>query len=354
MGHNLRENTPSGQMSAREAAMSPGITYRNSGVDIEAGDELVERLKRVFPMIGGFGGALPFPVGKYRKPVLVAGADGVGTKLLLAVEYGWLEPLGADVVAMCVNDVVACGARPLFFLDYYATGKLKVDQAEELVLSIGRACQEAGCVLLGGETAELPGLYAPGHFDVAGFVVGVAEADALLDSKRIRAGDLLIGLASSGIHSNGYSLVRRIVEAGRHDLRTPAPWGGGELGRELLHPTRIYVRSAVAALETRAVVGIAHITGGGLPGNVGRVIPEGLCAEIDVCSWPVPGVFEWLAREGPVERDEMLKTFNLGVGMVLVVRADAEEEVRRRLMVHGEKVWRIGRVTRGAERVKIV
>jgi len=330
----------------------PGrVTYRESGVDIDAGDALVERLKKAFPAVGGFGGAFPFPVAGYRKPVLVAGADGVGTKLLLALEFGWLEPVGVDVVAMCVNDIVACGARPLFFLDYYAVGKLNVDQAEEVIRSIGRACEEAGCVLLGGETAELPGLYAPGHFDLAGFAVGVAEEDRLLDERKVREGDVLIGVAASGLHSNGFSLVRRILSASKAPLRKPAPWGGEALGRELLRPTRIYARSALAALETGGVTGIAHITGGGLPGNVERIIPEGLSALIETGSWTVPPVFAWLAAEGPVDREEMLRTFNMGVGMVLAVRVEAVEEVMSRLAAQGETAWRLGRVAKGDERV---
>lgn len=334
--------------------VSAATTYKASGVDIDAGDELVARLKKAFPAIGGFGGAFPFPAGEYRKPVLVAGADGVGTKLLLAIEYGWLEPVGADVVAMCANDVVACGARPLFFLDYLATGRLDVDQAEEVVLSIGRACAEAGCILLGGETAEMPGLYAEGHFDLAGFVVGVAEEDAFLDGRKVREGDVLIALASSGVHSNGYSLVRRIVRDTSVALNDPPSWGGEPLGKQLLAPTRIYVRSVLGALETDAVTGASHITGGGITGNVVRMIPSGLSAEIDTRSWTPPAVFGWLAEAGPVEKDEMFRTFNMGVGMIVAVKAERGGEVLSLLEKQGEKAWHVGCVGRGEERLKMV
>jgi phosphoribosylformylglycinamidine cyclo-ligase len=330
------------------------VTYRGSGVDIGAGDRLVDRLKEKFPGIGGFGGAFPFDPSKYKKPVLVAGTDGVGTKLLLAIECGRLEGVGYDLVGMCANDVASCGAQPLFFLDYYATGKLDVEQAEEVVMSIGAACREAGCVLLGGETAEMPGLYAEQHFDLAGFCVGVADEGNLLGPEKVKEGDILIGMPSSGIHSNGFSLVRKIVSDEMITLSSTAPWGEGDYGAELLTPTRLYVKSVLAAMEAGGVTGAAHITGGGLPGNVARAIPEGLSAEIDTDSWDVPPVFDWLAKTGPVEWDEMLSTFNMGVGMVLVVRTKKESKILRALEEAGEEPWRLGRVVRGDKRVTLV
>jgi phosphoribosylformylglycinamidine cyclo-ligase len=256
------------------------ITYKNAGVDIDAGDELVRRLKRKLPHVGGFGGAFPLPLAEYREPLLVAGTDGVGTKIFLALKADRIEGVGIDLVAMSVNDIVTCGAKPLFFLDYYASGKLDVDAAEKVIDGIIAGCKESECVLLGGETAELPGMYRGEDFDLAGFAVGVVEKDRLIDGSTVRPGDVLIGLPSNGVHSNGYSLVRKILEISKVDLESKTPWEKAYFGEVLLRPTRIYVRQALDLVERFPVKGIAHITGGGLPGNVNRALSEGCDARI--------------------------------------------------------------------------
>jgi phosphoribosylformylglycinamidine cyclo-ligase len=340
----------------------PSLTYRDAGVDIAAGDALVERIKplaartrrpELLAGVGGFGALLTLPEG-LREPVLVAGTDGVGTKLLLARDMRRFDTVGVDLVAMCANDVLCHGAAPLAFLDYYATGKLAVDEAAEVVRGIAQGCQLAGAVLAGGETAELPGLYAPGDFDLAGFCVGVVERAQIVDGRGVAVGDALIGIASSGVHSNGYSLVRRVLAGSGTPL--DAPFAGRTLGEVLLEPTRIYVRAVLAALDTVPVHAIAHITGGGLPGNVPRVLPDGLGARIDASAFPRPPVFAWLQQAGGVAADEMWRTFNCGIGMVLVVPPDAAARTLEVLEHWGETAWRIGAVMpvgEGRARVEI-
>lgn len=327
----------------------PGLTYRDAGVDIDAGESLVERIKAdvattrrpgVLGGLGGFGGLFELPVDRYRRPVLVSGTDGVGTKLKLAIATGRHQGIGIDLVAMCVNDVLVQGAEPLFFLDYYATGRLDVDVAATVVSSIAEGCRQAGCALLGGETAEMPGMYAEGHYDLAGFCVGVVEKDDLIDGSKVQAGDVLIGLASSGPHSNGYSLVRKILEVSTASLDTPLD--GKPLGDHLLAPTRIYVQPVLRLLSQIKVKALAHITGGGLPENLPRVFPDGLAARIDTGSWTWPPVFQWLQQQGRVATAEMYRTFNCGVGMVIAVAADDAEQALAILRDAGEQAWRIG------------
>jgi phosphoribosylformylglycinamidine cyclo-ligase len=339
----------------------PPLTYKDAGVDIAAGDALVERIKPlarsthrpgVLGGIGGFGGLFALPVDRYRQPVLVAGTDGVGTKLKLAIELGRYDTVGIDLVAMCVNDVVVQGAEPLFFLDYYAAGRLEVPVAEAVISGIAEGCRQAGAALLGGETAELPGMYAGRDFDLAGFAVGIVERDRLIDGSTIAPGDVLLGLGSSGPHSNGYSLVRRIVERSGADLSRPFS-DGRSLGEVLLTPTRIYVKPLLAALATGAVRGLAHITGGGLPLNVVRVLPATVDAVIDRRRWQLPAVFDWLQAEGNVPDDELLRTFNCGIGMVAVVARDQADAVAAGLTAAGESVAIIGEVTAGSGQVVI-
>ena len=332
--------------------MSKPITYSGAGVDLERGAEIVRRIAPlarethrpgVLGGIGGFGGLFEAPCVGYREPVLVAGADGVGTKLKLCGEAGRMEAPGVDLVAMCVNDLLAMGAEPLFFLDYCAANRLDPDRLEPLLKGIVRGCREAGAALLGGETAELPNTYVDDGLELVGFCVGVAEKDRLLDGSRVGEGDVLLGLSSSGPHSNGYSLVRRIVEkaGGLGSL-------DGRLVDALCEPTRIYVRSVLPLAKSGRLNAIAHITGGGLPENVGRIVPDGLAARIDTGAWPWPPVFDWLSREGPVEREEMLRTFNCGIGLVVAVRPEDAAEAREDLVAAGEEVREIGRVETGS------
>ena len=326
------------------------ITYRDAGVDIDAGDALVEAIKpfakrtlrpEILAGIGGFGALAEIPK-KYREPVLVSGTDGVGTKLKLAFQLGRHDTVGVDLVAMSVNDILTQGAEPLFFLDYFACGKLDVAVATEVVKGIARGCELSGCALIGGETAEMPGMYAEGEYDLAGFAVGVVEKSAIIDGRDIVAGDVVLGLASSGAHSNGYSLVRRILERAKPDLR--ADFHGRPLGQALLEPTRIYVKPVLALMKEVRVKGLAHITGGGLVENLPRVIPETLKAAIARSSWKVPPLFQWLQREGRVADEEMLRVFNCGIGMALVVGAETADAAERALTAGGEAVFRIGRV----------
>ena len=322
-------------------------TYREAGVDIDAGDALVERIKPmarrthrpgVLGGLGGFGGLFSLTqAGKYRDPVLVSGTDGVGTKLKLAFHLNRHDTVGIDLVAMCVNDIITTGAEPLFFLDYFATGRLDTDRAAAVIDGIARGCEQAGCALLGGETAELPGFYADGEYDLAGFAVGVVERDALIDGARIQAGDAVIGVASSGLHSNGYSLARRVLPYETEPAVADA----------LLTPTRIYAR-AVAALRAQVDVrGLAHITGGGIPGNLPRVFPEGLGAVLDAASWTPHPLFARIAAEGPVEHDEMLQTFNMGLGLCAIVPPAEAERARAALVAAGEQAWIVGEVAPG-------
>ena len=331
------------------------ITYKDAGVDIDAGDRLVDRIKplarsvrtaEVLDGIGGFAGLCALPP-NMSNPVLVSGTDGVGTKLEVAFAMGVHDTVGIDLVAMCVNDIVTVGAKPLFFLDYFATGKLDVDAGEAVVRGIVEGCRQAGCALLGGETAEMPGMYPPGTYDLAGFAVGVVERERTIDGRAIEAGDAIIGVASSGIHSNGLSLARRIVQKRLDgDFTRNVDALGGAIGDVLLTPTRIYAGAVAALIETLGsrVHGICHITGGGLPGNLPRIFPKGLGAQLDLKSYQAPPIFDWMADAGPVDETEMLRTFNVGVGLCVVVPSDAVEEALAALDGVGEKAWRFGRI----------
>ncbi|HYE34175.1 phosphoribosylformylglycinamidine cyclo-ligase [Methylocaldum sp.] len=327
------------------------LDYKSAGVDIEAGNTLVERIKPVAAKtripgvlagLGGFGSLFELPAGRYRQPVLVAGTDGVGTKLKLAIDTGRHAGVGVDLVAMCVNDIVVQGAEPLFFLDYYATGKLDVDVAAAVIQGIGRGCELAGCALVGGETAEMPGMYGKGDYDLAGFCVGIVEKGEILDGSLIRPGDRLLGLASSGPHSNGYSLIRKIVE--REGCRLEESLDGKPLGEWLLEPTRIYVKSLLQIMRQVRVHALAHITGGGITENLPRVLPQGSEAVINLNAWQRPAIFRWLQEKGGVEDSEMLRTFNCGIGMVVCVGAEDEEKARELLTAAGETVFTIGEI----------
>ncbi|QFT63293.1 phosphoribosylformylglycinamidine cyclo-ligase [Roseivivax sp. THAF30] len=331
------------------------ITYADAGVDIDAGNALVERIKPAAKRtdrpgtmagLGGFGALFDLKAAGYEDPVLVAATDGVGTKLRIAIDTGFYGGVGIDLVAMCVNDLVCQGAEPLFFLDYFATGKLELDAAAEVIEGIAEGCEAANTALIGGETAEMPGMYPPGDFDLAGFAVGAMERGAALPDG-VGAGDVLLGLASNGVHSNGYSLVRRIVEMSGLGWSDACPWGEGTLGAQLLAPTRLYVTPALQAIRAGGVHALAHITGGGLTENLPRVLPETLGAEIDLTAWSLPQVFGWLREEGGMDAAEMLKTFNCGIGMVLVVDAAEAEALTAMLESAGERVHEIGRVSEG-------
>ena len=339
--------TPTG---ARQ--LSKQITYRAAGVDLERGADVVRRIaplarathrQGVLGGIGGFGGLFEAPIDRYQNPVLVAGTDGVGTKLKLCLDAGRLDAPGVDLVAMCVNDVLVQGAEPLFFLDYCAANRLDPARLEQVIEGIAEGCKQAGAALLGGETAELPNTYVDDRLELVGFCVGVAEKDRLLDGSAVNKGDVLLGLASSGAHSNGYSLVNKVI-AGAGGL--------GALQRELIdalcEPTRIYVRSVLALAQSGRLNAVAHITGGGLPENVARILPQGLGARIDTRAWPWPGVFDWLSRTGPVEREEMLRTFNCGIGMVLATSPREADAVQESLVEAGEQVWNIGAIEAGS------
>jgi len=326
------------------------MTYRAAGVDIDAGDALVERIKPlaratsragVLGGLGGFGAVFDLKGAGYADPILVSSTDGVGTKLRIAIDTGLHDTVGIDLVAMCVNDLVVQGADPLFFLDYFATGKLSLDQASRVIAGIAEGCSRAGCALVGGETAEMPGMYGDGDYDLAGFAVGAAERGTLLP-RGVSPGDALLGLASSGIHSNGFSLVRRIVAATQAGWHTPSPFSAGSLAQAVMEPTRIYVKSLLALHRAGLLKAAAHITGGGLPGNVPRVLPDGTRAVIDAASWTLPPVFAWLASAGGVEPEEMLRVFNCGIGMVAVVTDPAA--ARRILVENGETVFNIGQI----------
>ena len=326
------------------------LTYRDAGVDIDAGDSLVENIKpfakrtlrpEVIGGLGGFGALCAIPA-KYREPILVSGTDGVGTKLKLAFETNRHDTIGIDLVAMSVNDILVQGAEPLFFLDYFACGKLDVATATAVVKGIAAGCEQAGCALIGGETAEMPGMYPAGEYDLAGFAVGVVEKSRIIDGRSIAAGDAVLGLASSGAHSNGYSLIRRILERAQSDLS--ADFHGRALGDVVLAPTRIYVKPLLALMQEVTVKGLAHITGGGLVENIPRVLPDGLTAELDRRSWPRPPLFDWLQREGAVAEEEMHRVFNCGIGMALVVAAADADRALARLAALGEQAWRIGTV----------
>jgi len=327
------------------------LSYRDAGVDIDAGNSLVERIKPIVRQtfrpgvmtgLGGFGALFELPLDRYREPVLVSGTDGVGTKLKLALQLGKHDTIGIDLVAMCVNDIVVTGAEPLFFLDYYATGQLDVEVATDVVKGIAKGCQLAGAALTGGETAEMPGIYAQGDYDLAGFSVGIVEKSQIIAPDKVAAGDVLLGLASSGPHSNGYSLIRKILELTDADLGQPMD--GVTLGEALLAPTRIYVKSLLALHQTIDIHALAHITGGGLLENLPRVLPEGTRAVIERDAWQRPQVFNWLQEKGNVADSEMLRTFNCGVGMIVCVAEADAEKAEAQLIEAGEQVWRLGRI----------
>jgi phosphoribosylformylglycinamidine cyclo-ligase len=332
-------------------------TYRDAGVDIDEGDRLVDLIKplarptlrpEVLAGIGGFGGLFALDTKKYRNPVLVSGTDGVGTKLKLAFLTGRHDTVGIDLVAMSVNDVAVTGAEPLFFLDYFATGRLRAEEAAQVVKGIAEGCRQAGCALIGGETAELPGFYADGEYDLAGFAVGVVERDRILDGRGVVPGDALVGVASTGLHSNGYSLARKVLLE-RHALSDrPVELSGRTIGEALLEPTRIYARDVLALLDEVPVKAIAHITGGGLPGNVPRNLPEGTRAVVRAGTWDVPAVFGLIEREGAVAPDEMYRTFNMGLGLVLVLPASSAEAARAVLARRGLSSWVVGAVEAGS------
>ncbi|MBB5514918.1 phosphoribosylformylglycinamidine cyclo-ligase [Rubricella aquisinus] len=333
----------------------PGLTYAQAGVDIDAGNALVDRIKPaakstsrpgVASGLGGFGALFDLKAAGYDDPVLVAATDGVGTKLRIAIDTGLLDTVGIDLVAMCVNDLVCQGAEPLFFLDYFATGKLSVDEGARVIEGIAEGCRQSGAALIGGETAEMPGMYAKGDFDLAGFAVGAMERGTALPDG-VAEDDVLLGLASKGVHSNGYSLVRRIVEREGLAWDAPAPFGDGPLGEALLAPTKVYVRSCLGAIRTGGVHALAHITGGGLTENLPRVLPDGLGAEIDLDTWSLPPVLDWLIGAANMDEAEALKTFNCGIGMILVVEPSRAMALTEALTGAGESVAQIGRITAG-------
>lgn len=330
--------------------------YKAAGVDIDAGNQLVDRIKPLAKStarvgadadLGGFGGLFDLAACKYKDPVLVSANDGVGTKLKIAFEVGKHDTIGIDLVAMCVNDLVVQGAEPLFFLDYFATGRLSNDVAYDVIKGISDGCKQANAALIGGETAEMPGMYADGHYDLAGFAVGAVERANILPKNNISEGDVILGIASSGVHSNGYSLVRHIVEKNGFNYDKPAPFNTEKtLGEELLTPTKIYIKSCLAAVKTNKVKALAHITGGGFTENIPKVLPKEMAANIDCSAWQVPSIFKWLAKTGDVTATEMLKTFNCGIGMILVVETQHADEVKEILQESGETVYKVGFITK--------
>ncbi|KXF90134.1 phosphoribosylformylglycinamidine cyclo-ligase [Phaeobacter inhibens] len=333
-----------------------GLTYADAGVDIDAGNALVDRIKPaakrtnrsgVMSGLGGFGALFDLKDAGYSDPILVGATDGVGTKLRIAIDTGVVDGVGIDLVAMCVNDLVCQGAEPLFFLDYFATGKLETETAARIIEGIAEGCVRSGCALIGGETAEMPGMYPKGDFDLAGFAVGAMERGTALPAD-VQEGDVLLGLASDGVHSNGYSLVRKLVEISGLGWDADCPFGEGPLGEALLTPTRLYVKQCLAAVRTGGVHALAHITGGGLTENLPRVLPEELGADIDLNAWELPPVFKWMAETGGIAEAEMLKTFNCGIGMILSVSANRADELVKVLEGEGETVSRLGTVTAGA------
>ena len=338
---------------------SSGLSYLDAGVDIDAGNELVERIKPavkstnrsgVITGLGGFGGLFQLDTERYKQPLLVSGTDGVGTKLLLARQLNTHDTIGIDLVAMCVNDILTCGAEPLFFLDYYATGKLKIDDAQAVIEGIAEGCRQAGCALIGGETAEMPGMYGQDEYDLAGFTVGVVDRPRLIDGSRIKAGHYVLGLPSSGPHSNGYSLIRKVLERSGVDPSMPledssdSPSDNRTLGEALLAPTRIYVKTLLPLIEQYTLDGLAHITGGGISENIIRVIPEKLGLEIDLSAWTLPAVFKWLQNNGQISESEMLRTFNCGIGMTILASEDCADNICQALASAGEVVYRLGKV----------
>lgn len=340
-------------MSSSNVKNSPS-SYEKAGVNIDAGEALVKAIgplakatkrKGALPSLGGFGGLFDLKAAGFKDPILIAATDGVGTKLKIALAAGVHDTIGIDLVAMCVNDLVVQGAEPLFFLDYFACGKLDVETATQVVSGIAKGCEDAGCALIGGETAEMPGMYNEEDYDLAGFTVGAVERDKIVDGSDIKAGDVLLALPSNGVHSNGYSLVRHIIDGQGLDYSDPAPFAQGEtLGEALLAPTRIYVRSCLSALNKGGVKAMAHITGGGLLDNIPRVLPDNLKADIDANSWTLPPIFQWLAGMGKLSPFELLRTFNCGIGMVLVISKDQLEDVTSTLKSQGEEPVVIGEI----------
>ncbi|CAG7857581.1 phosphoribosylformylglycinamidine cyclo-ligase [biofilm metagenome] len=325
------------------------LNYKSAGVDIAAGNALVERIKPiaartrtpgVLAGLGGFGALFELPLDRYQNPILVSGTDGVGTKLKLAIDSGIHDTIGIDLVAMCVNDIVVQGAEPLFFLDYFATGKLDINTAAAVIEGIGKGCELAGAALVGGETAEMPGMYTEGEYDLAGFCVGIVEKSKLIDGSKVKAGDKLIGIASSGPHSNGYSLIRKILE--HSGARLTDTFADSTLGKTLLEPTRIYVKSLLKLLEQVPINALAHITGGGITENLPRVLPDGIAAQVNLEAWELPPIFKWLQEQGNISQADMLTTFNCGVGMVVVVPADQEQAALSYLENSGETAFSLG------------
>ncbi len=337
---------------------SKPLTYKDAGVDIDAGNALVDSIKplvartrrpEVMAGLGGFGGMFALPPDRYREPVLVSGTDGVGTKLRLAQITGIHDTIGIDLVAMCVNDVLVQGAEPLFFLDYFACGQLDTKLATDVIKGIADGCEQAGAALIGGETAEMPDMYADGDYDLAGFCVGAVERVNIIDGSSIKAGDAIIGMASSGPHSNGYSLIRKVLE-----IATDKEIEGVAAASALMAPTRIYVKPILNLSGSVDIKGIAHITGGGITENIPRILVDGLTAEIDTSSWQVPAIFEWLQQEGNIETAEMRRTFNCGIGMTVIVAADDADEAIASLNASGESAWRLGTITEGTGEVRFV
>lgn len=337
------------------------LTYKEAGVDIEAGNEFVRRIKPIVKTtnrpgvlggIGGFGGLFSIDKSKYKEPILVSGTDGVGTKLKIAFMMNKHDTIGIDLVAMCANDIIVSGAEPLFFLDYYAMGKLNLVNSEEIIKGIADGCKQAGCALLGGETAEMPGIYSKEDYDLAGFVVGIVDKEKIIDGKNIKIGDSVIGVASSGIHSNGYSLVRKIFfEKLKLKVTDHVPEFDCTVGEELLKPTKIYVKSALELIKNFEVKGIAHITGGGFTDNIPRVLPEGVSVKINKGSWPILPVFKFMQDKRDIAESEMFKTFNMGIGLVLVVNSSDKEKIVKKLESLGEKSYVIGEIVKGEKDV---
>ena len=342
----------------RKAMTSKTLTYKDAGVDIDAGNALVDKIKplvartrrpEVMTGLGGFGGMFALPPDRYREPVLVSGTDGVGTKLRLAQITGTHHTIGIDLVAMCVNDVLVQGAEPLFFLDYFACGKLDTKVATDVIKGIVDGCEQAGCALIGGETAEMPDMYPDGDYDLAGFCVGAVERANIIDGSRIKAGDTVIGMASSGPHSNGYSLIRKVLK-----IATDQEIEGVAAANALMAPTRIYVKPILKLSRSVDIKGIAHITGGGITENIPRILADRLTAEINTGSWQMPAIFEWLQQEGNIDTAEMRRTFNCGIGMIIIVSKDDVDEAIASLNASGESAWRLGTITEGRGEVRFV
>ena len=343
------------------AQQHDSLNYKSAGVDIEAGNALVDRIKPiaaktrnagVMAGLGGFGSLFELPLDRYKQPILVSGTDGVGTKLKLALDMNVHNTVGIDLVAMCVNDIIVQGAEPLFFLDYFATGKLNVDTAAAVIEGIGQGCEQSGAALVGGETAEMPGMYSDGDYDLAGFCVGIVEKDRIIDGGKVKAGDKLLGIASSGPHSNGYSLIRKIIERSGASLTDKV--NGKPLGETLLTPTRIYVKSLLELLKTIDVHALAHITGGGITENLPRVLPDNLSAKIELSAWKLPEIFVWLQQQGNVELADMLVTFNCGIGMIVCVDAADEAATVALLNQLGETVFSLGEITPATDDKRVI